>query len=107
TTARCDTAPTLTLRRDASPASPVDARLSRAPRLRLRLSMSRRLFEALSEARNPRPVQKADSAMAALSKHAARIQVEEGPRCSPQQAFARAYARYPELAQRELAERRG
>ncbi|MGH8488507.1 MAG: hypothetical protein ACREXS_06500, partial [Gammaproteobacteria bacterium] len=42
TTARCDTAPTLTLRRDASPASPVDARLSRAPRLRLRLSMSRR-----------------------------------------------------------------
>ena len=31
--------------RDASPASPVDARLSRAPRLRLRLSMSRREYE--------------------------------------------------------------
>ena len=36
TTMRCDTAPTMTLRRDASPASPVDARLSRAPRLRVR-----------------------------------------------------------------------
>ena len=50
TTARCDTAPTLTLRRDASPASPVDARLSRAPRLRLRLSMSRRMFARLCSA---------------------------------------------------------
>ena len=42
TTARFDTAPTMTLRRDASPASPVDARLSRAPRLGLRPSMARR-----------------------------------------------------------------
>jgi len=49
TTMRCDTAPTMTLRRDASPASPVDARLSRAPRLRLRLSMSRRKGLSLTD----------------------------------------------------------
>ena len=44
----CDTAPTMTLRRDASPASPVDARLSRAPRLGLRPSMARRWDERSS-----------------------------------------------------------
>lgn len=64
-------------------------------------------YEALPAARSPKPVRKADSAMAELSKHAARIQAEEGRGCTPQQAFAEAYARYPDLAARELQERRG